>query len=369
MDRKILAAIIVLTSIAAVEGVYIAVTMQGLTGKFPGSIDVIYDEYSEQLNANIALIDDLNELKMEHTALTNEHDRLQQTYEDFMVEKNETDESYAVVLSDFTALESEHGETSEELLELQSDYDSLWDNYRDNQAAYDSLEADKSSLETEYQEHRDNYLGIVGEINARAGLGALKGRMITPENAAVVSATLDVTITTGDGKSEMVKWNDIRDLYDWVEAHIDYTYDSPHPVLSEDASVSPQWLSETYRYPNETLAEGRGDDEDQAVLLASMLEAYDGETGYWVIRASSDTSMRSAAMRVSGGRTTILDPESGYYTGKEIRSLLEHPAEYTIPNWFNDWGEANMKVTSVFDRDTCVEFGSTQEFYDWVNGL
>jgi hypothetical protein len=92
MDRKILAAIIVLASIAAVEGVYIALTMQGLTGRFPGSIDVIYEEYTEQLNANIELIEDLNELKMEHTALTNEYDRLQQTYKDFMVEKNETDE-------------------------------------------------------------------------------------------------------------------------------------------------------------------------------------------------------------------------------------------------------------------------------------
>jgi hypothetical protein len=28
-----------------------------------------------------------------------------------------------------------------------------------------------------------------------------------------------------------------------------------------------------------------------------------------------------------------------------------------------------MRVTSVFNMDTCVEFGSTQEFYDWVNGL
>jgi len=167
----------------------------------------------------------------------------------------------------------------------------------------------------------------------------------------------------------MLKWSEIRSLYDWVEANIEYTYDSPHPVLSEDASVSPQWESETYRYPNETLAEGRGDDEDQAVLLASMLEAYDGYTVYWVIRASSDTSMRSAAMMVGGGRTTILDPESGYYTGKEISSLLEHPAEYTVPNWFDDWGEANMRISSVFNMDTCVEFGSTQEFYDWVNGL
>ena len=369
MDRKILAAIIVLASIAAVEGVYIALTMQGLTGGFPGSIDVIYEEYSEQLNANIELIEDLNELKMEHTALTNEHDRLQQAYEDFMIEKNQTDASFAVVLGEFTIIENKYEDTSEELLELQGDYDSLWDNYRDNQAAYDSLEADKSGLEMEYQEHRDNYLSIVGEINARAGLGALKGRMITPEDAAVVSTTLDITITMADGKPEMLKWNEIRSLYDWVEANIAYTYDSPHPVLSEDASVSPQWLSETYRYPNETLAEGRGDDEDQAVLLTSLLQAYDGDTGYWVIRASSDTSKRSAAMMVGGGRTTLLDPESGYYTGKEIGGLLEHPAEYTVPNWFNDWGEANMRVTSVFNMDTCVEFDSTQQFYDWVNGL
>jgi hypothetical protein len=369
MDRKILAAIIVLASIAAVEGVYIALTMQGLTGRFPGSIDVIYEEYSQQLNANIELIDDLNELKMEHTALTNEHDRLQQTYEDFMTEKNETDASYAVILGDFTALESEYEETSEELLELQADYDSLWVNYGGNQAAYDSLAADMSNLEEEYQEHRDNYLAIVGEVNARAGLGALKGRMITPEDAAVLSATLDVTITLGDGKSDLVKWNDFRTLYNWVEANIDYTYDSPHPVLSEDASVSPQWESETYRYPNETLAEGRGDDEDQAVLLASMLQAYDGDAVYWVIRASSDTSMRSAALMVGGGRTTLLDPESDYYTGKEIGSLLKHPAEYTVPNWFDDWGEANMRIISVFNMDICVEFASTQEFYDWVNGL
>jgi len=369
MDRKILAAIIILTSIAAVEGVYIALTMQGLTGKFPGSIDVIYDEYSEQLNANIELIEDLNELKMEHTTLTNEYDRLQQTYEDFMIEKSETDENYAEIFNDFTALEDEHEETLGDLLELQADYDSLWENYRNNQAAYDSLEADMSSLEEEYQDHRDNYLAIVGEINARAGLGAYKGRMITPEDTAVVSATLDVTITTSDGKSDLVKWNDFRSLYEWVKENIDYTYDSPHPFLSEDASVFPQWASETYRYPTETLIEGRGDDEDQAVLLASMLQAYDGDSVFWVIRASSDTSMRSAAMMVGGGRTTLLDPESGYYTGKEIGSLLEHPAEYSIPNWFNDWGETNMRITCVFNMDTCVEFDSTQEFYDWVNGL
>jgi hypothetical protein len=369
MDRKILAAIIVLASIAAVEGVYIALTMQGLTGRFPGSIDVIYEEYTEQLNANIELIEDLNELKMEHTSLTNEHDRLQQTYEDFMVEKNETDENYAVVLNDFTALESEHGETSEELLDLQNDYDSLWDNYRDTQAAYDSLEADKSSLEVEYQEHRDDYLGIVGEINARAGLGALKGRMITPSDNVLMNVTLQITSTTGAGKTAVQRRIDIRGLYDWVVDHISYTFDSPHPVFSEDISNSPQWRSETYRYPNETLVERHGDDEDQAVLLVSMIKAYDNNSDYYVILANSNMSTRSAALILNKDRITILDPESGYYTGKEIGSLLDHPAEYTISNWFNDWGETNMRVTSVFDRDTCVEFGSTQEFYDWVKGL
>ena len=369
MDRKILAAIIVLASIAAVEGVYIALTMQGLTGKFPGSIDMIYEEYTEQLNANIELIDELNELKMEHTALTNEHDRLQQTYEDFMVDKNETDESYAVVLNEFTALESEHGETVEELLELQGDYDSLWENYVDSQSAFDSLGADMLSLAEEYQEYQDDYWIIMEEVNARGGVGDLKGRLITPDNDGVMEITFQITITTGDEKTEIQRWIDIRELFDWVDENIVYTFDSYQPLLPEDVSESLQWVRDTYRYPNETLSERRGDDEDQAVLLASMVEAYDGSTSCWVILANSDASTRSAAMICNDGGITILDPESSYYTGKEIGNLLEHPAEYAIQNWFNDWGESNMRVSCVFDMDTCVEFEVTQEFYDWFNGL
>ena len=261
MDRKILAAIIVLASIAAVEGVYIALTMQGLTGRFPGSIDVIYEEYSEQLNANIELIDDLNELRIEYTALINEYDKIQQTYEDFIEEKNETDEKYAVVLSNFTTLEREQKENLDNLIELRSDYDSLWENYMDSQTVYDSLEVDMSNLIVEYQDYQDKYLGIMEEINARVGFGDLKGRMITPSDNVLMNVTLQITSTTGERKTAVQRRIDIRGLYDWVVTHIIYTFDSPHPVFSEDISNSPQWISETYRYPNETLVEGRGDHE------------------------------------------------------------------------------------------------------------
>jgi len=370
MDRKILAAIIVLAIIAAIEGVYIALTINGLTGKFPGSINVIYDEYSEQLNANIKLIDDLNELKMENTALTNDYDELQQTYKDIIEKKNETEDLLSVIINDFSSLESDYNKALEALTELDNNYDNLWENYLVSQTAYDSLGADMTRLIMEYQEYQDKYQGIMKEINARAGLGNLKRRMITPDDNIVMNVTLQITSTTSDGKTAVQRRIDMRGLYDWVVSHISYSYDSPHPIFSEDIKISPQWISENYRYPNETLVEGHGDDEDHAVLLVSMLKAYDDNNdNYYVLLANSNASKRSAALITNDRSITILDSESGYYSGKEIGSLLEYPAEYAIQNWFNDWGEANMRVTSVFNMDVCVEFDSTQEFYDWVNGL
>ena len=368
MDKRLLVAIIVLASIASIESIYIALTMQGLTDMLPGS-DVVYDEYQEQLEANIKLIEDLNALELGYTALENDLDALQRSFDAIQAEKAEWDSVYGETLYNLTSLEEDYEDLQDEVDDLNMFYEGLRNSYEASQAAYDSLEDDMQSLQDEYQDYRDRYTAIMEEVNARAGQGALKGRFITPGDEAVTNAVQEVSWIMGDQKPLMQQWDDIQNLYKWVNSNIDYTYDSPHPILAEEATQSPVWVLDAYRYPNETLAEGRGDEEDQAVLLLSMMMTYNASSNYWCVVSDSDTSSRCAVAIIRPGRAALLDPVGSYYTGRDVGSFLDWPVEYAVFRWFDDWGDENMTVRCAFKGDTCIDFGSTQEFYDWVNGL
>lgn len=265
-------------------------------------------------------------------------------------------------------------EFDRQISEIQSEYDGLEVDYNELQKDYSSITYDLEKLEernkeiqSEFDEYTADFKRLKNMVNSRLSLDGNLSGFVTPQDPYVVERMLEATGGYSDPDSFIEFWEDALSLYDWVTANIMYNSDSPYPYLYSDPSYPVRWLKHSVRYPNETLSDGTGDCEDQALLLLSMLIAHDDLYAKWCISLKWDGGGHMAvAFPVTGGRLAILDPANEYYSGTGL-SFASQPVEEALESWISRWYDPTVYVNSIFDETSFYEFESTEEFIEWFS--
>ena len=231
----------------------------------------------------------------------------------------------------------------------------------------DALQIDKDSLETSYDSLTTWYSGIRDEVNRRLGYWEDRKLFVTPDDAAVGAKVQAVTGGFSDTVSG--QWADYRHMYDWVVDNIEYNSDSRSPYLPL-ANGSVSWQQEYWRMPRETLGDEKGDCEDMATLLASMILNYTSSADYpcWCITwVSNDSAHAAVAFPVQGGKLTILDPAGKYYTTDTPGSLGSEDVSTAVADWLaHCQPEPGIRVSGVFSDTVYEIFATTAEFVQWA---
>ena len=219
------------------------------------------------------------------------------------------------------------------------------------------------------------YANIRAIVEARIGYSFYvteedRQSYITPDDAAV-SALVQATTDGYTGDTSRT-WNDYFLLYQWVADNIEYNFDSYMPRLPELLSNVVTWIQECWNKPAETIADKKGDCEDQALLLASMMRNYNnGDLTVWLIGIQSavpgQIGHMAVAFPVEGGRLTIVDPTWSYYTGWPSGSLESEIPSSAVGNWVSLIPDANFYVYSILSNNIDQRFSSTAEFLTWFD--
>ncbi len=217
------------------------------------------------------------------------------------------------------------------------------------------------------------YATFKKEIDVRFGQWQDVQGYITADDPVVAAKVQEIT---GGYSPELREWwDDCERMYRWVAGNIEYSTDSPTPLLPELVSDNLTWRQDFWRMPAETLEEGVGDCEDMALLLASMLLSYNkNNLTVWILGIQSyEPEYRghvAVAFPVAGGLFTILDPAAKYYThhydGGEVRA---YTAALVVDDWIKEWSEKlpRAEVYMVASKDYYYRFSNTEEFLRWIS--
>jgi hypothetical protein len=260
--------------------------------------------------------------------------------------------------AEIKSLEANYSELRTEHFELNSSYKEL-------EESYSYLLITRGELQGHYNKYVSEYEGLRKEVNSRLGLEDTIVKFITPDDPAVVIRVMEVTKGWEIPGSEEELLGDYKALYDWIRLRIDGSIDSPYPFLDLTPSYPVRWVGNSVRFPVETLEDMAGDCEDQAILLLSMMIAYNEVDAKWCISYEWDEGAHVAVgMPVQGGGLIILDPAAGYHTGT-ASTLIGRPVEEVIDGWIGRWEEKGVFISSIFNVEMRQKFSSTEEFLEW----
>jgi hypothetical protein len=256
-------------------------------------------------------------------------------------------------------------------LPVMSRYNALEYSHRSLLSEHATLEGDYGLLEARYDSFLSDYDRLRDEVNKRATESDVKS-FITPQNSAVRSIVLQATGGWSNTNDWDEYWSDLKNMYDWVVNNIDYRSDGLFPVLPTTPSGSVQYQKEMWQLPSETLDLEKGDCEDMAILLTSMIRCYNGEDYKVECIEISGSSGGHVAVQipVAGDKLTILDPAGHYYTQTWLGSLTSGSISAEINDWLGYWRSdlgSNVHVTRVFSSYVDETFSSTTEYTTWMS--
>ena len=270
---------------------------------------------------------------------------------------------YNSLNSQHQSLLSEHATLEDNYGSLQSGYDSLQTNYNSLKTSYDDLESSFDSLLSDYASLRS-------QINQRV-LHVDVMDFVTPNDSAVKAVVLQVTGGWSNLSDWDEYWSDVKEMYDWVVTNIEYRYDGLFPILPSAPSGSVEYEMEMWQFPSETLNLRKGDCEDMAILLASMIGSYNEEK-YWVECITIGGSLGGhvgVQLPVANDRLTILDPAGKYYTQTPSGDITNEDISTEINDWLNHWKPSlggDARVLGVFSSYIDMSFSSISEYISWM---
>ncbi len=238
---------------------------------------------------------------------------------------------------------------------------------------YQALENLYLNLKKEY----DAYVKAYRELRDLTEQRLLRGsatRFVTISHPDIVSLAHNITGRVDNSTSEP-NWGEIKALYDWVNNNIEYREDGLYPVLPENpGDLEKEGLEQTdqmVQLPNETLALRKGDCEDSAVLLCSLLRAYfNNQYTAECIWITGETAGHVAVMiPFAGEKIAILDPVRDYFSHDTLGDIALNSVSVEIYNWMNIWRPSlgnDVHVYRVFSDYMDKNFESTEEFINWM---
>jgi hypothetical protein len=234
------------------------------------------------------------------------------------------------------------------------------------------LEYSLGNLQNEYEEifnelnnYIDQFSKIRREINSRVGLDGNLSRFVTYRDPAVVGWMLEITNGWSNPESMDELYLDYESMYSWVETVISKELDSPYPFIYADSTKQIGWVKHSVRYPNETISDFAGDCEDQAILLLSMIKAYNYQSEAWCITIDWEGGGHVGVAYPTGdGLLVILDPSQDYKS--EFTSIGE-PIVVAVEDWINTFNYDDVIVNSIYNDEIFLDFEDTSDFIDWFN--
>jgi len=230
----------------------------------------------------------------------------------------------------------------------------------------DSLQAERDQILSSYADMRR-------QINVRSGIKQDCQYFITPDDPEIAAKVQEVT----NGYSSKYLWRDYGRLYMWIIRNIQYSLDSPTPLLPEYINGALEWRGDFWRMPVETLRDETGDCEDTALLLASMLLNYNQRRfPVWIVGVRTFGLKPEAhialAIPCTNNQLTIFDMAAHYYTQFPVYGGFG--SEYmpvAIYHWLKHLEEEipGAQIYLAFSENFYREFSSTLEFIDWASKL
>ncbi len=244
----------------------------------------------------------------------------------------------------------------------------------DIKAQLDSLKPEME-LKAEQEQMLNDYANLREQINLRLGIREDGQRFITPDDPEIWAKVLE--ITGGYSPDTVELWRDYGCLFRWIVQNIEYSADSPSPLLPESINGTLEWRKDFWRMPVETMKDGIGDCEDTAVLLASMLLNYNQRRStVWILGiqtfGSTPKGHVAVALPIENHQLTIFDPSARYYTPfPHVGGIGTQEVSLAIDDWVTHLKDEmpGAQIYAVFSEDFYQEFTNTQEFIDWVNEL
>lgn len=327
------------------------------------SYESLYQDYlSLQLELE-SLLDEYKSLNSEYLSLESRYDELNSS------QASDFESQYLSLQSRYDELASKYASLNSQYLSLKSSYDGLDSSYDLLNSQYLSLQSQFADLQDSYDSVASDYYEIRDQLNHRSQHYDI-GLFITSNDTSVQQAINQITGGWSDPSDWDEYWTDIKALYDWVVNNIAYNYDGLFPVLPSMMSGDVEYTTEMWQFPNETLNLERGDCEDMAILLCSLVRGYSQE--YWtecILIASSSAGHAAVQIPVSEGKLAILDPAGNYYTSNFLGNLVSKDISTEINSWLNHWKPqmgSDVQVYRVFSDYMDQSFSSTSEYTSWM---
>jgi hypothetical protein len=270
--------------------------------------------------------------------------------------------------NDLTTLQAQYDILKAQYDNLQGNYTAMLNAYNDLQSqsrgeAYDALRAQYDQYVTNYQELKD-------KINLQAFALESGGEgLITPADPAVLSLVQNITGKTNSSDTNP-NWNAIKDMYEWVKDNIKYRDDGLYPILPNDPAEGAQLKDQMVQFANETIALKSGDCDCIAVLLASMIRAYNphfAAEAIWI--TGSSAGHIAVAIPVAGHKLVILDPLLDYYSHDLFGNIAFNDISGELLYWLNLWRPSmgnDVYVYRVFSDYIDKSFGTTNDYITWM---
>jgi hypothetical protein len=179
-----------------------------------------------------------------------------------------------------------------------------------------------------------------------------------------------------ENTSASINWGDIKALYDWVNSNIEYREDGLYPVLPYnpgefEVEGGLEQTDQMAQMPNETLKLRKGDCEDTAVLLCSLIRAYFNNEYtcecIWITGASAGHV--AVMIPFSGEKIAILDPVRDYFSHDTLGDIQFNTVSVEIYDWISIWRPSlgmDTHVYRVFTDYMDKTFETTEEFVNWM---
>ena len=318
-----------------------------------------------------------NELNSEYTSLNLQYISLQSTY-------NALNSSYSSLNSHYISLQSSYNALNATCTSLNSQYLALQSSYNSLNYSYTSLNSQYLALQSSYNSLRTQYDALLASYNATpTEYDQLRYQIdqrvqhydiyefITANDPSVQQITTQITGGWSNTSDWNEYWTDTKALYDWVVANITYNYDGFYPILPLSLPGNVTFITEMWQFPNETLNVKRGDCEDMAILLCSMIRYY-VEDNYWaecIWIAGSNGAHVAVQIPVSEDKLAIVDPAGNYYTSDGLGHLVSKDITTEIGTWLDYWKPqlgSDARVYRVFADYMDQTFISTSDYTVWM---
>ncbi len=122
------------------------------------------------------------------------------------------------------------------------------------------------------------------------------------------------------------------------------------------------------QFPNQTLDLGRGDCDDMAILLCSMIYCYSNMENE--VECIAITQHMAVYIPVAGDEICILDPSGHYYTntGFPLYEITSKDISNEVHDWLDYWSYKieYPNVDWIFSEYIWEAFWDTDIFISWL---